>query len=160
MHAKPYGAQKKEKGQSLLELAFSMMLLLLILAGIVDLGRAIYTLMALQDAAEEGIVFGVAYPGECAEIQTRVLDNLAQFNSQPITVNVLTREPATSLSGSPGPLSACVESSPVHIGDEMVIEVTQNFKISMPLLGTITGQEIPLKATANGVLIRGADIPH
>jgi len=159
MLANPYPNQPKEKGQSLLELALSMMLLLLILAGIVDLGRAVYTVMAMQDAAEEGIVFGVAFPGECAEIKTRVLDNLADFNSQPITVNVLTREPAASLSGTPGPLSACVENSPVHIGDEMVIEVTQAFKISMPILGAITGQEIPLKATANGVLIRGADIP-
>jgi len=150
---------KNEKGQSLLELAFSMILLLLILAGIVDLGRAIYTLMAMQDAAEEGVVFGVAFPGECDEIEDRVQDNLLNFDLASMTVRVLTREPASTIGGTPGALSSCIEGNPVHIGDEMVVEVTQTFHISMPFLGTFIGQEIPLKATANGILIRGAEIP-
>lgn len=154
-------AHSKEKGQSLLELAFSMIFLLIILAGIVDLGRAIYTLMAMQDAAQEGILYGVAFPSQCAQIKSRVVDNLSDFDAIPITVNIMTREPAASTADTslPGATSPCVEGSPVHVGDEMVIEVTQSFKISMPFLGSIIGQEIPLKASANGILIRGAVPP-
>jgi len=60
-----------------MELAISVTLLLLILAGIVDLGRAFFTLMAMQDAAEEGVVYGVAFPRECTNIVNRVRYNLS-----------------------------------------------------------------------------------
>ncbi len=158
MLIKGRATHKREKGQSLLELAFSMILLLLILAGIVDLGRAIYTLMVMQDAAEEGITFGVAFPGECDEIEDRVQNNLLNYGTVPYTVNVMFREPAPYPGGTAGALSACVPNAPAHICDEMVIEVTRNFGISMPFLGAFVGSSIPLKATANGILIRGNDI--
>jgi hypothetical protein len=44
--------------------------------------------------------------------------------------------------------------SNVYAGKEMRIEVTQSFDITMPFLGAFTGQIIPLKATANGVILR------
>lgn len=159
MLIKLHATHKREKGQSLLELAFSMILLLLILAGIVDLGRAVYTLMVMQDAAEEGITFGVAFPGECDEIEDRVQNNLLNYGTAPYTVRVLTREPASYPGGTPGATSPCVPGAPAHICDEMVVEVTRNFQITMPFLGAFTGQTIPLTASANGILIRGNDIP-
>ena len=53
---------KKEEGQSLVELAIGMTIIVLLLSGIFDVGRAIFTQFALQDAAEEGLVYGVAFP--------------------------------------------------------------------------------------------------
>jgi Flp pilus assembly protein TadG len=134
--------QKKEKGQSLMELAISVTLLILILAGIVDLGRAAYTQMALQDAAEEGVVYGVAFPNKCTEITNRVLGNLsAGLHPETTSVNI-------EIGGT-----ECSTATGVA-GNEMIVTVSQPFQITMPILGAITGQTIPLKATANGVLLR------
>jgi Flp pilus assembly protein TadG len=133
-----------------MELAISVTLLLLILAGIVDLGRAFFTLMAMQDAAEEGVVYGVAFPRECTNIVNRVRYNLSSaVQPENTTVAVYIKN------SSDEPLSCTsISSTEVVAGREMLIEVTQPFQITMPILGAITGQTIPLKATANGVLLR------
>ena len=142
--------QKREKGQSLLELAISMVLLLLILGGIFDLGRAIFTLMALQDAAEEGVVYGVVFPNNCDAIVNRVRYNLSgQVQPENTSVTIY-------IKNSGGAFVNCYAISPADVvaGRAMLIEVSQNFQITMPFLGTVIGQTIPLKATANGVLLR------
>lgn len=47
----------KERGQSLVEMALTMSLLILILAGIVDIGRAYYVYVALEDSAGEAATY-------------------------------------------------------------------------------------------------------
>jgi hypothetical protein len=132
---------RSEKGQSLLELAVSLVFLLTILAGIVDLGRAIFTKFALQDAAEEGIVFGTSFPTHCNQIHERIAYNIA------VVVTIKRNN------GSYAPCSG-IPIAEVFAGKEMRIEVSQTFQITMPFLGAIIGQTIPLRATANGIILR------
>ena len=54
---------RKEQGQSLVELALSLTLLLLLLGGAIDLGRMFFTYIALRDAAQEGAIYGSYCPG-------------------------------------------------------------------------------------------------
>lgn len=49
--------KKRERGQSLVEVALSFPILLLILSGMLDIGRVYYTYIALEDAAAEGAKF-------------------------------------------------------------------------------------------------------
>jgi hypothetical protein len=49
---------RRERGQSLIELAVSFTLLLLILGVTIDLGRVFYTYIAIREAAEEGALYG------------------------------------------------------------------------------------------------------
>jgi Flp pilus assembly protein TadG len=51
-----------EKGQSLLEMMFGMAVIVFILSGIIDLGRAFFTYIALEDAAGEAALYVSAYP--------------------------------------------------------------------------------------------------
>jgi hypothetical protein len=46
-------AQKKELGQALVEMAITAPILILILSGLLDLGRLYYTFIALEEAAAE-----------------------------------------------------------------------------------------------------------
>jgi Flp pilus assembly protein TadG len=64
-----------EKGQSLVEFAISLTFMLLLLAGIVDLGRAFFAYIAVNDAVQEGAVYGSIEPGDITAIQQRVVDN-------------------------------------------------------------------------------------
>ncbi len=142
--------KKNEKGQSLVELATSLVILLILLAGIVDLGRAIFTLFALQDAAEEGIIYGISFPTHCDQIRERI-----QYN---LTNEVLPNNIAVvvTIEDNNGVYQGC-ESIPlthVYAGKEMRIQATQSFPITMPFLGAFTGPSIPLRATANGIILR------
>jgi hypothetical protein len=141
---------RSEKGQSLIELAVSLVFLLTILAGIVDLGRAIFTRFALQDAAEEGIVFGTSFPTHCNQIHERIAYNLSnEILPDDIAVVV-------TIKRNNGSFAPClgIPYAEVYAGKEMRIEVSQTFQITMPFLGAIIGQTIPLKATANGIILR------
>lgn len=50
-------ANNAERGQSLVEFAFTAMILVILLSGIVDLGRLYYIYVALEDAAGEAALF-------------------------------------------------------------------------------------------------------
>jgi hypothetical protein len=49
--------KKAEKGQSLVEFSLSLVLLLLLLSGLLDLGRVYFTFVALEDAAGEAALY-------------------------------------------------------------------------------------------------------
>jgi hypothetical protein len=66
--------RKKERGQSMVELALSFTVLLFLLMGVVDLGRAFFAFQAMRDAAQEGAVYGSMFP----------LDSNGNFNSNGI----------------------------------------------------------------------------
>ncbi len=141
---------KHESGQSLLELAFGMIILLILLAGIADLGRAIFTRFAMQDAAEEGVVYGTSFPTDCNQIYYRVEYNLANraFNGG-MTILV-------TIEANDGTYIECtaIPFDEVYAGKEMMIEVTKDFGISMPFLGAFIGQTIPLSTKATGIILR------
>jgi Flp pilus assembly protein TadG len=50
-----------QRGQSLVEFALSSVVLLLLVGGLVDIGRAIYISEALSNAAREGARYGASY---------------------------------------------------------------------------------------------------
>ena len=47
-----------ENGQSLVEFGVSVVILLILSAGVVDAGRAFFVYMAMRDAVQEGALFG------------------------------------------------------------------------------------------------------
>lgn len=67
--------KKDQEGQSLVEVAIAMPLLILILAGILDLGRAYFTYIALTDAAAEGAAFAAIHPNDVPQIINRAADS-------------------------------------------------------------------------------------
>ncbi len=64
----------REKGQSLVEFAISLTMLLILLAGVVYFGIGLFYYVAMRDAAQEGALFGSMNPTDAGGIQTRVAD--------------------------------------------------------------------------------------
>src|SRR6185295_4843152 len=54
--------REQTRGQSLVEFALVVPLLLLIFSGAVDLGRAFYNYVALENAVKEGALYGARFP--------------------------------------------------------------------------------------------------
>jgi hypothetical protein len=66
-----FSSRKNERGQSLVEVAVSLPVILLLLVGTLDFGMAIFSYMILRDAAQEGALYGSFNPANNAEIERR-----------------------------------------------------------------------------------------
>src|SRR2546425_13297602 len=60
-HLRPL-RHRSERGQGLVEFSLMVVFLSVLLMGVLDLGRAYFTYLALKDAAQEGAYFGSAFP--------------------------------------------------------------------------------------------------
>lgn len=132
-----------EEGQSLVELGLSLVFLLILLAGVIDVGRAMYEYLAMRDAAQEGAGYGSIFPNYCAEIKNRTLQNLPD-NGYGVTVYV---DGSTQLCESAPATSACE-------GKEIIVKIDRDFSISMPFLSEFTGQTVPIHVEIKDRIVR------
>ncbi len=132
-------SKQQENGQSLVEFAITLVILLIMLAGLVDTGRALFTYLALRESAEEGALYGSTDPSNTAAIEARAINSSDMVRGLNTDVNV-----QVNVIGS-----ACT-------GNAIVVTVTYaNFPLTMPFLGTIIGsQTIPISATATNTILR------
>lgn len=132
---------EKEKGQSLLEMAVSMIVLLMLLGGIVDFGRLFFTYIALREAAQEGATYAsICPPGNVDN--TMKIDNHVRASSQ---------APVDLTSYSTIMVNAAFTSNPTP-GSQLYVRVTyRNFHFIMPFLNMI---QFDLAATAYDVALQ------
>ena len=141
--------ERKEVAQSLVELALSMTFLIFLMAGTVDLSRAFFTYIALQDAAQEGAAYGAIDPTNVTEIEARV----RQSSSNPIDLSDTTltgvNVDCTGVDCTANPSSACANST-----NFVRVEVTYQFRIIMPLLnGIFPSSTISIGASSTNTIL-------
>lgn len=139
--------KRHENGQSLVELAFTVVLLMIMIAGTVDLGRIFFHYITMRDSAMEGIAYGSIEPSHCAQIVERIRSSL----NDPYTMTITILMNGESCSTASVTSDACT-------GNNIEITVTdEEFPITMPFLGTILGrQSISLETTVHGTILRPA----
>lgn len=71
---------RDERGSATVELALSAMFLVMIVSGIIDLGRSMYTAIALNDAVQEGAMFA-AFTEDVAGSPVSTSDIVARVTS-------------------------------------------------------------------------------
>lgn len=133
--------KRSERGQSLSEMAMSVVILLLLVGGIVDLGRAFFTYMALRDSVQEGALYASINPTLTEEIKNHVLNSSEMIpslvSSDDITVQVLGAACAGNL----------IQVSAVY----------PDFPITMPFIGTVLGgQTLSISATVTDTILSPA----
>ncbi len=137
--------EDKERGQSMVELALTITILMVLLAGTIDMGRAFFTWLALRDAAQEGASFGSIYPSYTNLIRLRVWDNLEQ----------VVPDPKTDVNVTVGYIDhPC-------LGNTILVSVDYpNFPLTMPFLGTILGsQTLNIHASVNDSILKPISCP-
>ncbi|MDD5367942.1 MAG: TadE/TadG family type IV pilus assembly protein [Anaerolineaceae bacterium] len=133
-----------ERGQSLVELAISLVFLLLLLSGTIDLGRAFFTYITLRDAAQEGAIYA-SYQPTCTD---QIIARVHGAATSPVdTAGIVMSSADISLPDGAVP------------GKTITIRVNYNFDITMPLLGAFTGQVVPITATVTNTILKIADSP-
>lgn len=138
----PYTTAKPSyQGQSFVEVGLFLTILMILLAGLLDLGRAFFTYIALRDAAQEGALYGATNPTATSSIEDRVRNT---SNTPVDLTNTSDIQVTVTVHGT-----AC-------LGTAIQVDVDyQNFPLAMPFLGTILGrQTIPIHATVTDTILR------
>ena len=63
---------RHQRGQALVEFALGITFLLILLVGVIDLGRAFFIYISMMDAAQEGAAYGSISPLDVSGIRQRV----------------------------------------------------------------------------------------
>lgn len=63
---------RHQRGQALVEFALGITFLLILLVGVIDLGRAFFIYISMLDAAQEGAAYGSISPLDVSGIRQRV----------------------------------------------------------------------------------------
>ena len=129
--------KRKERGQSLVEFAIVLPILLIILAGVLDLGRLYYAYVAVTDAAAEGAAYAAIWPDEYDEMFERAQD---------ATGGMVVLEP--------GSVEVDYETS--GSGDPISVTVSYSHTLATPLMNVIVPDgRLVLRAVATEVILTG-----
>lgn len=132
--ARKFAGIRPSSGQSLTELAIALPLLIIIVMGVVDLGRMYYTYVAVANAAREAARLGAGLDCTDPQFNTKVQNKaLAEAGAAGITL-------VTPINPT-WPDGACVNSQ----GKAIQVTTVSNFQLmTAEVLG---GATIPLRAT-------------
>ena len=67
--------QRRSRGQALVETALILPILLILVMGVIDIGRVIFAHVQLQEATHEGALYGAYNPNPTSAVQARVTNS-------------------------------------------------------------------------------------
>ena len=131
----------RERGQSLVEFAISLTAILILLAGAVDFGIALFHYIAMRDAAQEGALYGSMNPDNTSEIRARAANSAGDgelidrlYSSGDMEINI-------AYTGS-------------HCeGNGITVSVEYDYPISMPFISAFVGDFIRLRASVTDTIL-------
>jgi Flp pilus assembly protein TadG len=118
---------RNEKGQSLIEFAILLPLLLLLLMGILEFGLMLNAYLSINNSAREGARLGIV-DGSNLEISELITNLSPTLNTENLIVNII-------------PLEGSRKS-----GDTLTVEVIYNYQVIIPIISNILNDVVVLKA--------------
>jgi Flp pilus assembly protein TadG len=144
---------KSERGQSLVELGISILILLYLLAGAAEFGVLFFQFVQLRDAAQEGALYGsinpptgTGDPTDLAKIQA-IKDRA--LHSSP------TRSPIDLINDPKVEVEVVVTDGKYCEGGSLQVTVKYPHKIFMPFIAQLIGSsgDIPLNASVTDTIL-------
>lgn len=115
-------SQRRVRGQALVEFALVVPILLLVLVGILDFGRAIFAYNSVSNAARSGA-------------RVAIVDQSTTAIEAAVEAEAVGLEPTTVITFTDGGTTC----APVEIGCMASVSVEHDFEPATPLLGSIIG---------------------
>ena len=143
----PFIRKRTERAQSLVELAISLMIMLMLLLGAIEISLALFQYITIRDAAQEGALYGSINPDDAAGIQFHAIaaaNDVIVLDNAAITVEVPLDncEGLTSVSGVPTP-------------NYITVKIVYLHNIAFPIVGPMIGTNtIPLTASATNTILQ------
>ena len=150
-------------GQSVVEFALIVPIMLLLLAGAIDLGRVFYTYVAVENAAKEGALYGARHPLCPAESASCPAPRNVKWIVENEAANLKDgsgRSLMTTTVSCRTPQGAQVPSmDDCTNGSVYVVRVTSNFRLITPILGDLLASSLKLDSTSEATVVEGAYDP-
>lgn len=148
--------QKSARGQSLVELAVSLPVLVLLLLGTVDFGMAIFSYSILRDAAQEGAFYGSFDPANEDEIESRAR-NISPRGDERVFSSPVNLRDETLIKVSVEPIGEPCQGVSNGAANSLRVNVSYEYPILMPFAGQVIGRPtILLTGTATSVILQPA----
>src|SRR5215510_6638515 len=142
-----------ERGQSLVELSISLVLLLDLLSGAVEFGIAFFQFVQLRDAAQEGALYGSMNPSNCTDILARVTNASTSPINLTTAVSAGTASISTTINGNTCSSSGTYATLDCE-GNGLKVDVYYNHKIFMPFMPQILNRStITLHASVTDTIL-------
>jgi Flp pilus assembly protein TadG len=160
------GAARKSRAQGLVEFALVLPLLLLLIFGIMELGRLLVIYTSVATSSREAARYasgagknssGTTFYLDCAGIRSAakrvaILIGLADAN---IEISYDHGPNVAIPSAESAALAACPAGIPIHMGDRVSVRVTGQYR---PLFGLVNLPSFPIRATTSRTILKDVDI--
>jgi len=145
---------RNERGQSLVELAITLPILILLLLGTLDFGMAIFSYSMLRDAAQEGAFYGSFNPSNIAEIENRAR-NISPRAEDAIFSSPVQLRNKDLIKVSVRALGDYCQGAENGVANSIQVNVSYKYPLLMPFIGRLIGSNtIPLTGTATNVILQ------
>ncbi len=140
-------ARRLEKGQSLVEMSVGFVILVILLGGLLDLGRVYFIFLALEDGAGEGALYLAINPQcrtaadglDCAD------PNNAEFRALNSGGDMIEWSSA---------VVSIVRPTPYGVGEPVRLSISYQFPLLTPIIPPIAGvNPLTLTVTATQTII-------
>jgi len=140
-----YRRHHRTRGQSLVEFALILPIMMVFLAAVLDLGRVFYATISLNNAAREGAFQAAESPASFAQGQAcNTATNLVTCR-----VQLEAKNSAVSIAAADITMTCSASGCPEQAGSQVTVAVTGQFRLLTPLLSIVFGgQTIPMRAAA------------
>jgi hypothetical protein len=139
---------KSERGQSLVELSISLVVLLYLLSGAVEFGLAFFQFVQLRDAAQEGALYGSMNPLNPSDIEVRIRG----ASNSPIDL-ADTGLVAIDIQIDGAPIADAIAGNYACESHGLEVTVSFNHVVFMPFMSQIIGPTVPLNATVTDTIL-------
>jgi Flp pilus assembly protein TadG len=149
-------SSKPERAQSLVEFALTLLLILMILTGAIELSLALFEYVTIRDAAQEGAIFASVNPMDTNAIKARVIDAANDG------VDLSTASTAISITSNGATATGktfCEGATTAGIPLTITVRISRPHQLIMPLVGTFIGQQINMTASATNTILTPACSP-
>jgi len=139
---------KSERGQSLVEMAISLVVLLWLLSGAVEFGLGFFQFIQLRDAAQEGALYGSIHPpASSSSSDANRLAIIARVRSQ--------SNSPVDLSDTSAVTVTVTTTGSGCITDAVVVTVAYTHDLFMPFAELFTGGAgtIPISASTTDTIL-------
>lgn len=116
---------KNQKGQSLVEFAIILPLLLIVVLGILQFALMLNSYLTVENASREGARGGIVGSSD-AEIEQLIIATSPNLDPENLTVNIIPNE-------------ANRES-----GNTLTVNVSYKYQLNVPIIGTLFNNEVVL----------------
>ncbi len=139
---------RSERGQSMVEMALMMTILLIVLSAVLDLGRGFFSFIAIQNAAAEGALYAAINP-RCpdANVAGCTNPNNVVFRTQNESPDGLVDKQKMTISVSCDDGATCGSSALIE-GHPITVTVLYQFQMLGPFSGAVPDGHLYFKAHA------------